>query len=157
MNIMRICAAALTPFLALSFLTGCTASSEPLAEWNKHIEAELVEFAVTEKPCTFNAKSLELLVTLTNKTELNIIDVEATASIQDAKGSEITELNLVGDGSFGPSEQLNVGSWGELCYDLDHSSQRAKGLLELENLEAETAVVIKVNKISFENGEVLEF
>lgn len=157
MKFKEITAAALTPLLALGFLTGCSGPLEPLAEWNKYLEAELVEFSVSDKPCTFNAKSLELLVTLTNKTELNILDVEATASIQDLNGDEITVLNLPGDGTLKPSEKLNVGSWGELCYDMDHSSQRAKGLLELENLEAETAVVITVNKISFENGEVLEF
>lgn len=146
------------PLLALGLLTGCAENSEPAApDWTNFVDAELVEFSVVDTPCTFSQKSLELLVTLTNNTEQKIVEIKASASINDLEGDQITELNLPGGGSFGPAEQLNLGSWGELCYDMDHSSQRAKQLLELEDLGAKTDVVIQVKKITFESGQSLEF
>lgn len=151
-------AVVLGALVASSLLVGCSDSSETSAlDWSLFVDAQLVEFSVSDTPCTFSQKSVELLVTLRNSTDQKIIDIEAAALVNDLEGNEITELNLVGGGSFGPTEELKVGSWGELCYDMDHSPERAKQLLELEDLGANTDVVIKVKKITFEDGKILEF
>lgn len=126
-------------------------------DWTNYVTAELVEFSVSNAECSYSDGSLELLVTLTNVSDKKIIAVDASAIVNDVFGEEINGYNISGDKSFGPGKQLKVGSWGNSCYDLNQFSSEDQRLLDMEDLETTTDVVIKVSKIAFEGGEVLEF
>ena len=129
----------------------------PSTDWTNYVTAELVEFSVSKAECSYSDGTLELLVTLTNVSEKTIIAVDAAATVNDVFGEEINAYNISGDKSFGPGEKLNVGSWGSSCYDLNQYSSEDNRLLDMEDLDATTDVVIKIRKIAFEGGEVLEF
>jgi hypothetical protein len=126
-------------------------------DWTDYVTAELVEFSVSNAECSYSDGSLELLVTLTNVSDKKIIAVDASATVNDVFGEEINRYSISGDKSFGPGKQLNVGSWGNSCYDLNKYSSEDQRLLDMEDLDTTTDVVIKVSKIAFEGGEVLEF
>ena len=126
-------------------------------DWTNYVTAELVEFSVSNAECSYSDGTLELLVTLTNVSDKKIIAVDASATVNDVFGEEINGYNISGDKSFGPGKKLKVGSWGNSCYDLNQFSSEDNRLLDMEDLDSTTDVVIKISKIAFEGGEVLEF
>lgn len=127
------------------------------SDWTKYVTADLVEFSVSNSKCSYSDGSLELLVVLTNVSDKKILAIDASATVNDIFGEQINGYNISEDKSFGPGKQLNVGSWGDSCFELSDYSSEDRRLLEMEDLEATTDVVIKIQKIAFEGGEILEF
>lgn len=137
-------------------------ASEPSTEttssdWTNFVTAEVVEFSVSNSSCSYSDGSLELLVVLTNVSDKKILAVDASATVNDIFGEEIKGLNLSEDKSFGPGKKLKVGSWGNSCWSLSDYSSGERRLMEMEDLETKTDLVIEVEKIAFEGGEILEF
>ena len=127
------------------------------SDWTKYVTADLVEFSVSRSKCSYSDGSVELLVVLTNVSDKKILAVDASATVNDIFGEQINGYNISEDKSFGPGEELKVGSWGSTCYSLRDSSSDDRRLLAMEDLNATTDVVIKIQKIAFEGGEILEF
>ncbi len=137
-----------------------TESTEPEVvdpKWEDFLEANLVEFSVSKAECSYSDGSLELRVTLTNLSDRNIVAIDAVALINDIFDEEIKGLNISSDESLAAGDSVNVGSWGSSCYDLNQFSSEDNRLLDMEDLDKTTDVVIEVRKIAFEDGEVLEF
>jgi hypothetical protein len=137
-------------------------ASEPSTEtttsdWTKFVTADLEEFSVSNNSCSYSDGSLEILVVLTNVSGKKILAVDASATVNDIFGEEIIVFDISEDKSFGPGKKLKVGSWGNSCYSLSDYSSEERRLMEMEDLEATTDLVIKVEKIAFEGGEILEF
>ena len=126
-------------------------------DWTNYVTAELVEFSVSNAECSYSDGSLELLVTFTNVSDKKVIAVEALALVNDVFGEEINRYTISGDKSFGPGKEFKAGSWGNSCYEMNEYSSEDNRLLDMEDLDSTTDVVIKVSKIAFEGGEILEF
>ena len=127
------------------------------AIWEDFLSYKLVEFSVSNSECSYSDGSLTMRVTFTNKSERDILAIEASAAIEDIFGESLKGLNISSDESLGSGDSINVGSWGSTCYDLNDFSSDDKRLLDMEDLEKTTDVVIGVTKIAFADGEVLEF
>ena len=180
----KIIVTALSGILFMALLTACSATestglgittpseepssqseseaSEPSTEttssdWTKFVTADLEEFSVSNNSCSYSDGSLEILVVLTNVSGKKILAVDASATVNDIFGEEIIVFDISEDKSFGPGKKLKVGSWGNSCYSLSDYSSEERRLMEMEDLEATTDLVIKVEKIAFEGGEILEF
>ena len=125
--------------------------------WETVLAIKLVEFSVSNAECSYSDGLLELRATVTNVSDTEIIAIDAGAWITDVFGEQIKGLDISTDEKIAPGESVNVGSWGNACYDLNQFSADDNRLLDMEDLDASTDVEFIVNKIAFSDGEIVSY
>lgn len=134
------------------------ASPEPEeSSWEESLRIELVEFSVSKAECSYSDGSLELRATVTNISGRDIVAIDAAALINDVFDEQIKGLNISSDKKLLAGDSVNVGSWGNSCYDLNQFSSDDNRLLDMEDLGSSTKVQFQVRKIAFSDGEVIEY
>jgi hypothetical protein len=125
-------------------------------DWEQYLSSNVVEYSVSTKECDYSDGSLEIQVEFKNLTDKNIIAFEASATIFDIFSVEIGGYNISSDKGVGPQEAITTGSAGNTCYEINSYSD-SKRLLEMEDINKTSKLVIQVTKIAFEDGEIKEF
>jgi hypothetical protein len=125
-------------------------------DWEQYLSSNVVEYSVSTKECDYSDGSLEIQVEFKNLTDKNIIAFEASATIFDIFSEEIGGYNISSDKGVGPQESITTGSAGNTCYEINSYSD-SKRLLEMEDINKTSKLVIQVTKIAFEDGEIKEF
>jgi len=141
-----------------------TQTEEPEADeieeedsWDSVLAIKLVEFSVSNAECSYSDGLLELRATITNVSAKEIIAIDAGAWITDVFGEQIKGLDISSDEKIAPGDSINVGSWGNACYDLNQFSADDNRLLDMDDLDASTDVEFIVNKIAFTGGEIIDY
>ncbi len=125
-------------------------------DWEQYLSSNVVEYSVSTKKCDYSDGSLEIQVEFENLTDKKIIAFVASATIFDIFSEEIGGYNISSDKGVGPLEAITTGSTGNRCYEINSYSD-SKRLLEMEDINKTSKLVIQVSKIAFEDGEIKEF
>lgn len=127
------------------------------SSWEESLKIELVEFSVSKAECSYSDGSLELRATVTNISGKDIVAIDAAAIINDVFDEQIKGLSISSDEKLVAGDSVNVGSWGNSCYDLNQFSSDDNRLLDMKDLDSSAKVEFQVRKIAFSDGEVVEY